>query len=108
MERVNETHFAAVEQALAERPYTVFNGHVHSYRHINRLGRDYIRLATTGGEQFPGQPLSMDHVMLVTVAGEGVDIVNLKMSGILDKTGHVPLVGDNVCFELLECEDDKK
>jgi hypothetical protein len=66
-----------------------------------RLGRDYIRLATTGGEHFPDLPLSFDHVTLVTVDDEGVDIANLKMSGILDKTGHVPLDGDNVCFELL-------
>lgn len=107
-ERVNETNFAAVEQALTERPYTVFNGHIHAYEYINRLGRDYIRLATTGGKQFPGTPMSMDHVTLVTVDDEGVDIANLKMSGIFDKMGHVPLDGDNVCFELLSCEDDKK
>jgi hypothetical protein len=25
------------------------------------------------------------------------------MSGILDKTGHIPLDGDDVCFELVEC-----
>jgi len=106
-ERANETNFAAVEQALAERPYTVFNGHIHAYEYINRLGRDYIRLATTGGEQFPGVPMSMDHVTLVTVDDEGVDIANLKMSGIFDKMGHVPLDGDNVCFEFLSCDDKK-
>ncbi len=104
-ERANETNFAAVEQALSERPYTVFNGHIHAYEHTERLGRDYIRLATTGGEHFPGLPLSFDHVTLVTVDDEGVDIANLKMSGILDKTGHVPLDGDNVCFEMLSCKD---
>lgn len=37
---------------------------------------------------------SMDHVTLVTVGEDGVDIANLLMSGILDKTGHVPLDGD--------------
>ena len=104
-ERANETHYAAVEQALSARPYTVFNGHIHAYEHTERLGRDYIRLATTGGEHFPGLPLSFDHVTLVTVDDEGVDIANLKMSGILDKTGHVPLDGDNVCFEMLSCKD---
>ena len=104
-ERANETNFAAVEQALSERPYTVFNGHIHAYEHTERLGRDYIRLATTGGEHFPDLPLSFDHVTLVTVDDEGVDIANLKMSGILDKTGHVPLDGDNVCFEMLSCEE---
>jgi hypothetical protein len=104
-ERADNVNFAAIEQSLADRPYTVFNGHVHTYEHIKRLGRDYIRLATTGGVQFPALGRSMDHVTLVTVDDQGVDIANLLMSGILDKTGHVPLGGDDVCFELASCED---
>jgi len=47
-------------------------------------------LATTGGEHFPGLPLSWDHVALVTVDGDSVDIANLPMSGILDKAGDIP------------------
>jgi len=92
--RVAETNFVAVEAALADRPYTVFHGHMHAYEHVERLGRDYIRLATTGGKQFPEQRLSEDHVTLVTVDNDGVDIANLLMSGILDKTGRVPLRND--------------
>jgi predicted phosphodiesterase len=103
--RDGELNFAAIEEALASRPYTVFHGHNHTYEHIERLGRDYIRLATTGGSQFLGTNRSMDHVTLVTVDDQGVDIANLLMSGILDKTGHVPLGGDDVCFELASCED---
>jgi 3',5'-cyclic AMP phosphodiesterase CpdA len=102
-ERAEETNFAAIEHALADRPYTVFNGHIHAYEHIERLGRDYIRLATTGGEHFPHLPMSVDHVTLVTVDDEGVDIANLLMSGILDKTGKIPLGGDDVCFEMAVC-----
>ena len=105
-ERANETNFAVIEEALADRPYTVFNGHVHTYEHIERLGRDYIRLATTGGEQFPDYGQSFDHVTLVTVDDHGVEIANLLLSGILDKTGHVPLDGDEVCFELASCGYD--
>ena len=62
--RENEANFAAIESALADRPYTVFNGHAHAYRHIERHGRDYIRLATTGGTQFPEKGRSMDQVVL--------------------------------------------
>lgn len=102
-QREAEQNFAAIEQALSERPYTVFNGHVHAYEHIERHGRDYIRLATTGGVQFPDRGRSMDQVVLVTVDDQGADIANLLMSGILDKTGHIPLHGDDVCFELEEC-----
>jgi len=101
--RAEETNFALIEESLANRPYTVFSGHGHVYKYAERLGRDYISLATTGGEQFPKYPLSMDHVTLVTVDNEGADIANLLMSGILDKTGHIPLDGDAVCFEAAIC-----
>ncbi len=97
--REDLTAFTAIEDALAERPYTVFNGHVHAYEQIERRGRDYIRLATTGGAQLPDEGRSMDHVTLVTVA----DIANLLLEGILDKTGHIPLGGDDVCFESVLC-----
>ena len=36
---------------------------------------------------------------LVTVSESGVDIANLRLSGIFDKTGKVPLNGDEMCFE---------
>jgi len=107
-EREGEKNFAAIEAALAGRPYTVFNGHVQAYAYRQRHGRDYIQLATTGGEQFPKLGRSVDHVTLVTVDSEGVDIVNLLLSGILDKTGHVPLEGDDLCFETSVCGNDSK
>jgi len=94
-ERAEETNFAAIEEALVDRPYTVFHGHMHAYEYLERRGRDYIQLATTGGSQFPEAGLSEDHVTLVTVDSDGVDIANLLMSGILDKTGRVPLPGDD-------------
>jgi predicted phosphodiesterase len=102
-ERQDEQNFSAIEQALSSRPYTLFHGHLHVYKHQERRGRDYIRLATTGGTQFTSGGRSADHVTLVTVTQEGVDIANLLLEGILDKTGHIPLGGDDVCFELLVC-----
>ncbi len=106
--REDLTAFAAIEDALADRPYTVFNGHVHAYEHIERRGRDYIRLATTGGVQLPDEGRSMDHVTLVTVSKSGADIANLLMNGILDKTGHIPLGGDDVCFESALCDEEQQ
>ena len=47
----------------------------------------------------------MDHVTLVTVDSDGVDIATLEMSGMLDKTGHIPLTGDDVCYESAKCAD---
>jgi hypothetical protein len=99
--------FAAIEAALADRSYTVFHGHLHAYRYAERLGRDYIQLGTTGGVHLPdAQGRAVDHVTLVTVDDSGVDIANLLMSGILDKSGHVPLESDGVCFETAVCGGD--
>jgi len=104
-ERPDEENFATVEAALADRPYTVFYGHVHSYLYQQRLGHDYIRLATTGGVQIEGRENAFDHVTLVTVSDDGVDIANLRLDGILDKTGVIPAGGEELCFEKARCED---
>ena len=97
--------FADIEAALTDRPYTVFHGHKHAYQHQVRHGRDYIRLATTGGVQLSEHGRSMDHVVWVTVDESGADIANLLMSGILDKSGHIPGGGDDECFEAAVCGD---
>lgn len=104
--RADADAFSAIERALADRPYTVFNGHVHAYEQEVRHGRDYLRLATTGGVQLAEKGRSMDHVTLVTVSDNGVDIANVLLAGILDKTGHIPLGGDKVCFEAELCAAD--
>ncbi len=101
--REGETQFAAIEEALAERPYTVFYGHEHAYLHETRHGRDYIRLGTTGGVQNASKDMAIDHVTLVTVSGGGVDIANLRMSGIFGKDGKIPLNGEELCFDVRAC-----
>jgi len=103
-ERPNEENFSTIETALLNRPYTVFYGHVHSYQHEQRHGRDYIRLATTGGVQNPAKDMAIDHVTLITVSGENVDIANLRMSGIFDKNGKIPAGGEDLCFEAAICD----
>jgi len=98
-QRPDEENFSGIEAALTARPYTVFYGHVHSYLHEQRHGRDYIRLGTTGGSHAPGNPMAIDHVTLVTVSEAGADIANIRMSGIFDKTGEIPLNGAELCLE---------
>ena len=102
-EQEAEQEFARVEAALADRPYTVFYGHEHSYLHETRHGRDYIRLGTTGGVQNPRKDMAIDHVSLVTVSETGVDIANLRLSGIFGKDGRIPLDGDDLCFDVRAC-----
>ena len=40
--RADMATFVAIEEALQDRPYTVFNGHVQAYEYEARRGRDYI------------------------------------------------------------------
>lgn len=105
-QRDDEPDFSAIESALVDRPYTVFNGHFHSYSYTVKNGRDYITLGTTGGAQDAGNDRSFDHITLVTMAEDGPSIVHLKLEGILDKTGHVPAGGDSLCFQASKCRAD--
>lgn len=79
--------WAAIEQALGERPYTVFAGHKHNYARFVRNGRDYIMLATTGGaSKLRGtSDGEFDHVAWVTMKETGPVIANIMLDGIVDK-----------------------
>ena len=50
--------------------------------------------------------MAVDHVTLVTVSGGEVDIANLRLSGIFDKQGRIPLNGEELCFELATCPEE--
>jgi len=97
--------WTAIEDALRERPYTVFHGHRHGYEYERRRDRDYIRLATTGGVFQPEFGPAFDQIVWVTVDGDGAHIANLKMSGVLDKTGRIPHGGEDRCLEFVDCAD---
>ena len=55
---------------------------------------DYMILGTTGGSQKLGDSLAFDHVTLVRMAQKPI-ITHLKMDGILNKMGTVPISRDN-------------
>jgi hypothetical protein len=87
--RNDEKGFGNLETLLTDRPYTVINGHLHSFSHRVRKGRNYTILGTTGGSQNKKDSMAFDHITLVRIAKEPV-ITHLKMEGILDETGHLP------------------
>lgn len=95
---------STIESYLSGRPYTVFNGHFHTYSYTERLGRDYIRLGTTGGAQNAESEMAFDHITMVTVAHDGPAIANIKLEGMLDKSGHIPAQGDTLCFQASNCK----
>jgi hypothetical protein len=80
-----DTGFAAIEDLLAGRPYTVFAGHLHQYRKYLRRGHDYFQLATTGG----GSSLrgveygEFDQVAWVTVGPDRPVVANVLIDAVL-------------------------
>ena len=98
-----EGNLSRIEQALYNKKYTVFNGHVHRYSHALRNDSDYITLGTTGGSQTFDD--AFDHITLVSFDGGAPAIANIRMDGILDKTGRIPLGGDTLCFQASKCID---
>jgi hypothetical protein len=101
--REGEGSLEPLEKALAGRSYTVFNGHFHSYSHTTKNNTDYMILGTTGGHQGEKDANSFDHVTLVTMTAEGPSIANLRLDGILNKFGKLPLNGDSLCFQASKC-----
>ncbi|HSG17125.1 MAG TPA: metallophosphoesterase family protein [Anaerolineae bacterium] len=79
-------NFAKIEALLADRPYTVFSAHTHTYDYDQRDGHDYITTATSGAMNIV-RPGAMDHLVWITMTKDGPKIANLLMNGIMDKKG---------------------
>lgn len=103
-QREGDGNLEVIEKALGDRPYTAINGHLHSYSHTLRNGHDYIMLATTGGGQNANDDNAFDHLTLVSIADDGPAIANIRMDGLLDKTGQIPLGGNQYCYQASKCE----
>ena len=56
-------------------------------------------LGTTGGFQNDEDEKSFDHFTLVRMAKEKPVITHLRMDGVLDETGSIPLGGDSLSFQ---------
>ena len=78
--------FAQIEEALKERPYTVFAGHTHRYFKTVRQDRNYYVLSTTGGGSRLRGPRvgEFDHITWVTMTEDGPDLLHLELSGLVE------------------------
>ena len=83
---------------LADRNFTVINGHEHAMQHQVKQGMDFMMLGTTGGYQNPLDQRAFDHITLVRMAETPV-ITHLRLDGILNKQGLIPLGGDTISFQ---------
>jgi 3',5'-cyclic AMP phosphodiesterase CpdA len=83
-EPVEKNGWLQVEQLLADRPYTVFCGHIHVYRKFVRNGRNYYQLATTGGaSRVRGVRYGeFDHFVWVTMKKDGPVLANVLLDGV--------------------------
>ena len=79
-------NFARIEAMLADRPFTVFSAHTHTYNYDQRDGHDFITTATSGAMNVV-RPGAMDHVVWVTMTKDGPKIINLLLNGMMDKHG---------------------
>ncbi len=86
-------NFAKIEALLADRAYTVFSAHTHTYDYDQRNGHDFVTTATSGAMNVV-RPGAMDHVVWVTMTKEGPKIINLLLNGMMDKKG--PPKGDDL------------
>ena len=77
----------AIEKLLQGRPYTVFAGHLHQYMKSRRFNRRYFVLATTGAVSALTGPAHglFDHIMWVSMEGDGPRLSNLMLDGIWDE-----------------------
>ena len=76
--------------ALADRPYTMFAGHIHNYRREVIGGRDHIRLGPTGGAWVrTGDRGNFDHVSLVRTGLGEPSIANVVLDGVLGVDGGI-------------------
>jgi Calcineurin-like phosphoesterase len=103
-QREGSGNLERIEKALANKNYTLFNGHFHNYSYTERNGKDYIMMATTGGGQDKTSKSAFDHITLVTMGGDQPSIVNVRLDGMLDKKGHIPMGGDTLCFQASACD----
>lgn len=80
----DKTNWKRAEALLADRPHTIFAGHVHHYVQYQRNGQQYYSLATTGGgSRLRGVSYGeFDHITWLTMEKDGPRVVNLLLDGI--------------------------
>lgn len=94
---VAKTGLLRLEKALADRPYTVFVGHVHRFQKFVRNGRDYYQLATTGGgSKMRGvEEGEFDHFVWVTMKKNGPVLANILLDAVLPENLKQPVTNES-------------
>lgn len=96
--KVAQNGWEPIEEALKDRPCTVFAGHVHRYKKFVRQGRNYYQLATTGGGSLLRGPEhgEFDHIAWVTMKKDGPLLANVLIEAVLTEDLHRPTTDEPV------------
>lgn len=79
--------FLAIEQLLQGRRYTFLAGHLHYYDIEERFDHDYITMGPAGASFHKDGPGNVDHILWVTMTGDGPRIAQITLDGIYDRRG---------------------
>jgi 3',5'-cyclic AMP phosphodiesterase CpdA len=90
---LDKNGWAEVEKMLADRPYTVFAGHVHRFKKFVRQGQNYYQLATTGGgSRLRGVEYGeFDQITWVTMKDDGPVLAHVLLDGVYTEDMKIPV-----------------
>ena len=88
-ERPSES-FKAIEKLLKGRDHTFFAGHLHYYDYDEIDGYEHITMGPAGASFHQDGPGNVDHIMWVTMTGNGPEIANIALKGVFDRKGLDP------------------
>jgi len=91
-----DPNYKKFEEALGDRPCTLFAGHTHQYTFETRSRRKYYTLATTGGGNgLRGQAWGeFDQVVMVTVNRGEPQVADLDLTGFIPDDVVTPVTRD--------------
>jgi hypothetical protein len=82
--------FKEIEEMVKDRGHTFFGGHLHYYDYDNIDGFEYITMGPAGASFHHDGPGNVDHIMWVTMTGDGPQMGNIALKGIFDRKGLDP------------------
>jgi len=82
--------FQSIQAMLKGRKHTMFAGHLHYYDYDNIDGVEYITMGPVGASFHKEGPGNVDHIMWVTMTGQGPEMGNIALKGLFDRKGLDP------------------
>jgi calcineurin-like phosphoesterase family protein len=82
--------FKEIQKLLKGRKHTLFAGHTHYYDYDIVDGVEYITMGPVGAAFMKQGPGNVDHIMWVTMTGDGPQMGNIALKGLYDRKGLDP------------------